>query len=99
MAVNPVRINELSSALQKQSAQSAKGVTIPFKDYFEEAIKNVKETEAQARLDAINAVAGNMDDLHTLAINVAKAELALSLFVGLRNKALEAYNEIMRITL
>lgn len=99
MAVNPVRVAGLESVSQRQNTQSTKGPTIPFKDYFDEAINNVRQTEAQAQYDAVRAVAGEMDDLHTLTIDIAKAELALSLFVGLRNKALEAYNEIMRISL
>jgi flagellar hook-basal body complex protein FliE len=73
--------------------------SFPFKDIFDEAINNVHQTEAQAQIDAARAVAGDMDDLHTLTIDIAKADLALSMLVALRNKALEAYNEIMRISM
>ncbi|NCA67765.1 MAG: flagellar hook-basal body complex protein FliE [Clostridia bacterium] len=72
---------------------------IPFKDMFEDAIKNVTETNATVQTDIIKLVTGETDDLHTLTINLAKADLAIQTLVQVRNKALDAYNEIMRITL
>ena len=42
---------------------------------------------------------GQTDDAHTEPIAAAKAQLSVELLVQLRNKALEAYNEIMRINL
>ncbi len=42
---------------------------------------------------------GQSDDLHTLMIDTAKADLALSTLVQVRNRALESYNEIMRMSL
>ena len=52
-----------------------------------------------AEQDILNVLSGQTDDLHTVIINSVKAELALQTLVQLRNKALESYNEIMRITL
>jgi flagellar hook-basal body complex protein FliE len=49
--------------------------------------------------DTIKLATGNIDSLHTLTIDLAKAELAVQTLVQVRNKALDAYNEIMRITL
>ncbi len=100
MAIQPVNTSTLiESIAKKQELGSGRNELIPFKDFLDDAINNVLQTESTARIDAVNAVSGNMDDLHTLTINIAKADLALQLFVGVRNKALEAYNEIMRITL
>ena len=42
---------------------------------------------------------GQTDDAHTEPIAAAKAQLSVELLVQLRNRALEAYNEIMRINL
>jgi flagellar hook-basal body complex protein FliE len=100
MAIQPVNTSTLiESIAKKQELGSGRNELILFKDFLDDAINNVLQTESTARIDAVNAVSGNMDDLHTLTINIAKADLALQLFVGVRNKALEAYNEIMRITL
>ena len=49
--------------------------------------------------DAVALATGKSDALHNITINAAKADLAITTVVSVRNKALEAYNEIMRITL
>ena len=41
--------------------------------------------------------AGKIDDLHTLMIETEKADLALQFTLQVRNKLLDAYNEIMRM--
>ncbi|HHV50855.1 MAG TPA: flagellar hook-basal body complex protein FliE [Clostridiales bacterium] len=72
---------------------------IPFKDVLKNAVDNARETQRVAEEDIINVLTGQTDDLHTVIINSVKAELALQTLVQLRNKALDSYNEIMRITL
>jgi flagellar hook-basal body complex protein FliE len=62
-------------------------------------VQNVEATEAVTQEDAYNLSIGNMDDMHTLMINAAKADVALQTMVQLRNKFLEAYSEIMRTNL
>ena len=42
---------------------------------------------------------GQIDDAHTVPIAAAEAQLSVDLLVQLRNKAVEAYNELMRISL
>lgn len=70
-----------------------------FKEVFQGIIENVEKTEAVTRMDAYNLSIGNMDDLHTMMVNAAKAEMALSTMVQLRNKVLDAYSEVMRTNL
>jgi len=62
-------------------------------------IEQVNTTDAAAKEGAIKVATGQSDDLHTFMIEAAKADLALQTLVQIRNKALEAYSEIMRITL
>lgn len=42
---------------------------------------------------------GQLDDAHTLPIAEAKAALSLDVLISLRNKAVETYNELMKISL
>ncbi len=72
---------------------------VGFKDVFQEAVKNVEQTEAATQEDAYNLSVGQMDDVHTMMINAAKADLALQTMVQLRNKMIDAYSEVMRINL
>ena len=42
---------------------------------------------------------GQLDDAHALPIAEAKAGLSLDVLIGLRNKTLEAYNELIKISI
>ncbi|MGI5891303.1 MAG: flagellar hook-basal body complex protein FliE [Bacillota bacterium] len=70
-----------------------------FTDFFQQALDQVKLTEDQVQQDILNMATGEANNLHDITINIAKADLALQTFVQIRNKALDAYNEVMRITL
>lgn len=68
-----------------------------FRDIFKEAIQNVKTTDADLTVQEYLLSTGQIDDAHTVPAAAAKAQLSVELLTSLRNKALEAYNEIIRI--
>lgn len=70
-----------------------------FKDVFKEALADVQETQKICEEDNIRVALGEVDDLHTVALNAKKAAIALDVFVAMKNTAVEAYNEVMRINL
>lgn len=71
-----------------------------FSDMLAGMIKNINETDAQTKTDAYNLAMGYTDlqDLHNIEINAIKADLALRTLTSVRNRVLDAYTEIMRIT-
>ncbi|MFA6730254.1 MAG: flagellar hook-basal body complex protein FliE [Eubacteriales bacterium] len=97
-AGNAEILNKILAAGAKPAKETQESF-IPFESIFKEAVNNVKLTEAVVQADAIKVAAGDADALHTLTVDMAKADIALQMLVQVRNKALEAYNEIMRITL
>ncbi len=103
MAITPIAQSDLISALTKSMSQAdtAQETTAsnPFSDIFKNAMTDVNQTEQSATVDMMKIATGQSDDLHTLTINSAKADLALRVVVQMRNKALDAYNEVMRISL
>ncbi|MCL3860855.1 flagellar hook-basal body complex protein FliE [Actinotalea sp. K2] len=46
---------------------------------------------------AVKAVTGDLDDIHDYTIASAQAGVALELTAAIRNKAIEAFSEIMRM--
>ena len=75
------------------------GPANPFTDIFQSAIASVKETDAEkTQLEYLMAT-GQLDNPALLTIASNKAELAVDLLVQLRNKAMDAYSELMRINL
>jgi flagellar hook-basal body complex protein FliE len=100
MSIQPINTSSLIDALaQKQNKTDSSDDFIPFSDILSDALNNVADTDTAAQIDAVNIATGKTDDLHTLTIDIAKADLALQMLVEVRNKALDAYNEIMRITM
>ncbi len=68
-----------------------------FKDIFKNTINQVKETQADVEHKQYLLATGQLDDAHTLPIAEAKAGLSLDVMISLRNKTLEAYNELIKI--
>lgn len=82
-----------------RNAGSSETIGVDFRNLFQGLVENVEKTEAMVNMDAYNLSVGNVDDLHTIMIHAAQAELALETMVQLRNKFLDAYQEVMRINL
>ena len=74
-----------------------KAETKSFGDYLTAALK--KTNELQLDSDKQNALlaAGRIDDVSQVVIASQKADIALQLTLQLRNRALSAYQEIMRM--
>ncbi len=94
--INTSSINSLSSGTSTPAGDST---GLGFKEIFQDAVNNVEQTEAQTEMDAYNLSIGEMDDMHSMIINAAKADVALQTMVQLRNKFLDAYSEVMRTSL
>lgn len=93
--IKPIKgLNEIHE-IEKKSIEKKNGNS--FKDIFSNALDNYKEAEAKVDEDIYKLSVGESDDLHNLMINTQQAEISLDLVIQLRNKALEAYNEIMRM--
>lgn len=90
--INP--INELSK--NENKVEKENGL---FKSIFDNALNDYINAEKQVDEDIYKLSVGESDDVHNLMINTQKAELSLDLMIQLRNKSLDAYNEIMRINL
>ena len=62
-------------------------------------INNVKETDA-AKNEAVYAlVTGQLDNPAEATIAATQASIATELLVQMRNRALDAYSELMRISI
>lgn len=93
-------LNELNKVAENaNSTQIDEGGLQPFKEVFENAINNYKDSEDRVSKDIYDISVGNSDDLHNLMINMKKADMSLDIFLQLRNKALDAYKELMGINM
>lgn len=88
-----------TDAVQATSSSQEQSQSSMFADIFQSMIDNVKETDA-ARNEAYYALAtGQLDNPAQASIASAQALLATQLLVQMRDRALDAYTELMRISL
>jgi len=80
-------------------AAGVKSTGSPFAEILKGAVDAANLTDAKVKADQVAVATGQSDDLHTLMIDVSRADLALQTLVQLRNKAVDAYNEIMKMSL
>lgn len=97
--ITPIQMPESLESLR--TAQQTKGSDTVglFKNIFNDMIQNVDETEKNLEQQEYLLATGQIDDAHTVPVAAAEAQLAVDLLVQVRNKALEAYQELMRISL
>lgn len=69
-----------------------------FKDIFKNALNQVKETQADVEYKQYLLSTGQLDDAHTLPIAEAKASLSVDVLIALRNKTVESYNELIKMS-
>ena len=92
-------INQIDSVNQLNNVNKQENKSNDFRNIFNEAINNVKETENILAKEQYLFATGQSQDKHSLGIAATRAQISVELLVTLRNKALESYNEIMRINM
>jgi len=61
-------------------------------------IDSLQQAQSNSNALAVAAMTGDLDDVHNYTIAAAKSATQLELTAALRNKAVEAFQEIMRMT-
>lgn len=73
-------------------------VNADFRDVFSEALTNVRDADEELAHEQYKFVTGQSEDTHSLSIASTKAQVSLELLTVLRDKALESYNELIKMT-
>ena len=100
MAIPAVGAISALTQAQATSAASATKQTQPaggFGDSVAQALDGVAKSQQSADDLAVKAATGNLTDLHDYTIAAAQASVQTEMVVALRDKAVEAFNEIMRM--
>ncbi len=71
--------------------------TYSFESVLTDAIASVEETSQKVTEEAYKLATGQTDNLHDITIASTEANLAVQLFVQLRNKTVAAYQELMNM--
>ena len=90
-SVSPVRERDLSTIQGPTEGKT------PFTSVLQKATTTLDQLDREALQAQVDLVSRNARDMHTATLSAEKASLALDLVVSVRNKAIEAYQEIMRM--
>ncbi len=68
-----------------------------FGDVFKNALKEVSNAQNVSDKKTEQLVTGEVEDVHEVMIAAQKASLSLQMTMQVRNKVVEAYQEVMRM--
>lgn len=98
MEITPVKLNPINIetiGTVKTESPSKKALD-SFSGILNETIEKVNDLQKGASTAVEKFAAGELD-IHEVMIEVEKASVALQLTIQLRNKVMEAYQEVMRM--
>jgi flagellar hook-basal body complex protein FliE len=78
-------------------ASSSRRSNESFLEILKDSVKKVNELQKQADAAIDDLIVGNSKDIAQTVITMEKAEIAFRLMTQVRNKIIQAYEEIMRM--
>lgn len=89
--------NKIPAAFNERERNGVNENTVPFIDYLTNALNKTNNLIVEADKLSEDFAAGKTDNIHQVLIAAEKANIALQFTLQVRNKIIDAYNEIMRM--
>lgn len=98
-AITP--LDSVSKAFEDHNTEAEEQVlaTPTFLDVFAKIFNDAVETNAQKQEDILQLMLGDTDNLEQIQANIQKAEIATDLLVNVKNSVVDAYNEIIKMSI
>lgn len=90
-------IGSTLGSIEKQTGKQSGTSDASFSSIMKDAINQSESLNTQGNEDLLNLLSGNTDDLAGLMVDSQKAEVAVSLTAAIRNKAMDAYKEVINM--
>ena len=94
------QMREIQSESRRKMGPSISEAPAPgssFMDHLKSGFTEVNEMQKKADTMAMEVASGKSENLHETMLATTQAEISFNLMVQLRNRALEAYQEVMRM--
>lgn len=92
--INPITLTRPESVLKNTGVP--KQAAVSFESVLGDALKQVNDLQIQSEALSSKLASGQLEYLHQSTVMSEKATLALQMTIQVRNKIVEAYQEIMR---
>jgi flagellar hook-basal body complex protein FliE len=96
-AYKPLGMNLQPERAAAPTAAAAGSGVVEFSKMLLDGVLSINAAQNESNQLVSNFIAGKGPEVHNLMLNVEKANLSLELAVQIRNKIIDAYNEVMRI--
>ncbi|GAA1917148.1 hypothetical protein GCM10009775_07000 [Microbacterium aoyamense] len=98
LAIDPVSTGGTASlsALSFERADAAASDS-SFATTLTGAVENLQQLQSTSNELAVQAVTGDLTDIHQATIAAARASVTLDLVVAVRDRSVAAFNDIMRM--
>lgn len=97
METTPLIVGKLPLSLPKTSGTEVSKAGDAFSKMLSSTIDQVSQADIQGNTAIEKLHTGEAKNLHEVMIAVEEADISIRMLVQMRNKALEVYNEIMRM--
>lgn len=95
--MDAIRFSQITLPDLAESTTKAGGGTSGFGDLLKQGLDKMGELQAEAEIQTRKLIAGESVELHRVVMAGEQAALAFELTMSIRNKAVEAYQEVMRM--
>ncbi|MGA2185104.1 MAG: flagellar hook-basal body complex protein FliE [Bryobacteraceae bacterium] len=93
---SPAAVGGIAAAIKPGAAASASDA---FGSILSDAIHSVEGLRENSQQSIDKLLSGEGGELHEVALAAQKAQLGFEMFVQVRNKVVQAYQEVMRMQL
>lgn len=95
--INPASIRTIDPGQAGGVAGAASPGGSAFSALFEQAVDRVNQFQRTADASVERFLKGEDEDLHRVAMVTQQAEVSFELFLQMKNKVVQAYQEMMRL--
>ena len=88
-------LTPVSSGIGTSSTSTSGGAK--FSDIFNDALQELNDSQTESQQSTQALLSGSDEGLETTMITAEKAKLTLELGLAVRNKVMDAYNEIIKM--
>lgn len=97
MDINPLRPSDVAAQAAGAAGSAAGDASVSFKSLLADALQQVNGLQQNADASTVKLAAGEPIAIDEVMLAVQKADLALQLTQQIRNKLVEAYQDVARM--
>lgn len=98
MRVEPLKLAPVTMRGTNDAQVTGTAEEKPFSEFLADALDDVNKLQLNADQASVDLAAGKLQDVSQAVIATEKATIALQLTMQVRNKIVDAYQEVMRMS-